>query len=406
MRISRVVGCALPAALLVLTGCGGGTATDTGSKAPYVIGAVLTLTGNFSTFGSGGLHGMQIAIDEINKAGGVAGHPLKLETRDSASDPNRGVLAVKDLIDAVHPAFILPDNLSTIVLGTLPVTTEAKIVTMSGASTSLSADPTKFPYQFQMAIPTGPQAVAAMAGIRALMAGKTIKVGILSTNEASGTAISTDEETQVKQAGFEYVGKQLFTSGGADLTVPVSKLKTAGATIVLLHGLGTDVGNTMKAVEGLGWKNVMILGDNSSTSVRLDQVIPAGVTTQFRGVAPRIGARSGDAPSSPFVARLAKEGGIESIPTAAVDHDSVVWWKWAVEKAGSTNSDKVKAALEGVKKVPDAQLPKGLVYGVSNPGFSPTQHGLADADLTHFWAILEPSPLVNGAYKGVVLDLK
>jgi branched-chain amino acid transport system substrate-binding protein len=66
---------------------------------PIVIGALTSLSGPFTPWGLQVRDGMQLAVDEINAAGGVDGRPFQLEVVDDQSDPDQGTTGVERLID-------------------------------------------------------------------------------------------------------------------------------------------------------------------------------------------------------------------------------------------------------------------------------------------------------------------
>src|SRR4051812_8470805 len=66
-------------------------------KSPILIGYLPALTGPSSSTGIGINRGVQLAVDEINKAGGVDGRPLEMIVRDTQSDPTKAVNGAAEL---------------------------------------------------------------------------------------------------------------------------------------------------------------------------------------------------------------------------------------------------------------------------------------------------------------------
>lgn len=60
-------------------------------KSSIKIGVVLPLTGTFAIYGEQSLRGAQLAVEEINKAGGVLGSDLELVVRDNQTNPAKSV---------------------------------------------------------------------------------------------------------------------------------------------------------------------------------------------------------------------------------------------------------------------------------------------------------------------------
>jgi branched-chain amino acid transport system substrate-binding protein len=394
------------AMMLSLTACGSSSPSTPGT--PFVLGAVLPLTGVYAGSGHALLVGLEAGVADVNSAGGVLGRQVKLVTRDSASDPSKALLAANDLLSSEHPDVVYPDAVSTLAATIVPVTTTAKILTLSAAQSASFNDPIKYPYHFQMAVSTAQQIPALLAATR-LLGGSSAKLGILSSTDAAGVQQAKLLETGSNAAGIPFVGTQFFTSGAADLTVQLAKLRTAGAIVVQCHCPGlTDIATAMKGVQSIGWKEARLVADESvGGGSNLDTDIPADVKSQFAAIVPRADARTGTAPpTSKFVKSVIKLGQVASLLVPANTYDAVVVWKWAADKAGSVNSDKVKATLETMGTIPDSQLPPDLISTLGfNPHYGPTQHGWGSADLTHYWTLIKPSPLIDGTYQGTPFDL-
>src|SRR3990170_2835022 len=103
-----------------------------GQAKPYKIGTLQPLSGAGAAGGKTALVGTQMAVDRINKAGGINGRPIELVIADYESKPDVGrrkaeKLAVEDKIDAHQGGF-----LSNVCLACMPVFEEHKIVNMIG----------------------------------------------------------------------------------------------------------------------------------------------------------------------------------------------------------------------------------------------------------------------------------
>src|SRR5437868_13593460 len=72
-------------------------------KNPILIGYLPALTGPSSSTGVGINRGVQMAVDEINKAGGVDGHQLEVISRDTQSEPTKAVNGAAELTKAHKP---------------------------------------------------------------------------------------------------------------------------------------------------------------------------------------------------------------------------------------------------------------------------------------------------------------
>ncbi len=74
-----------------------GLVSACGPHEPHRIGFVATLTGRLSDLGEAGRNGAQIAVDEINAAGGIHGRPVELIVQDDAQSPEKAIEAINHL---------------------------------------------------------------------------------------------------------------------------------------------------------------------------------------------------------------------------------------------------------------------------------------------------------------------
>ncbi|MCI0573131.1 MAG: ABC transporter substrate-binding protein [Myxococcaceae bacterium] len=116
--------------LLLGVGCPPPPPTET-----LAIGSIITTTGPNSPQGIEQLEAVTLAVEEINAAGGVLGRPLELVNRDDRSDPGRGRAAAEALL-ALGVPVIIGATASEVTLAVSELTRDAKVVQISGSSTS------------------------------------------------------------------------------------------------------------------------------------------------------------------------------------------------------------------------------------------------------------------------------
>jgi branched-chain amino acid transport system substrate-binding protein len=97
-----MAGCASKSATSSAAASGSAAAASTSgsSDKTLLIGGIGALTGDYANYGTSNDNGAQLAVDEINKAGGVNGMTLKLDFQDSQADPDSAVNAYGKLIDS------------------------------------------------------------------------------------------------------------------------------------------------------------------------------------------------------------------------------------------------------------------------------------------------------------------
>ena len=391
---------------VVVAACGGGSSNTGDTSKPFVLGVVLSWSGAFGTNGPAQVGAFQTAADHINATGGILGRKVKVVFRDDQSDVNKTVLAVQDLMDNQHADAIWPESVSAFITAALPFVTQHKLISFDVGSVN---DPVKFPYNFQMGV-VKPQdvaaAIAALAALPTVVSGtpQLKKVAIASTNDASGQLWASSSESQLAAKGYTQTGKVIFSNNLPDLTVQVKQLQTGNPDAILVHVFGADVGTFMKAIRDVGWKNVIVMGDPGSIPfIDLQAVVPKEVQGQLYFPQYKNASREGDTAASPFIDSLLTHGPILSITSAGLVADALYYLRWAYQKAGSTDADKVKTILEGVGKLAAKDLPQDLVFFTGNPSYTPTNHSCSDADISSLYALSKVSPLVNGTFQRMAI---
>ncbi len=121
------------------------------SGSELLIGGLVPITGAGAPYGSGMLKAMEIAVQEVNDAGGAAGRKLKLISEDAQTQPQAAVLAAKKLIEINGVQAILGTWASGVSLAVVPLTDAADLIEMnvSGAPALSTVDKKDLVWRFQ-----------------------------------------------------------------------------------------------------------------------------------------------------------------------------------------------------------------------------------------------------------------
>jgi branched-chain amino acid transport system substrate-binding protein len=213
-----------------------------GQAKPYKIGTLQPLSGAAAAGGKTALVGTQMAVDRINKAGGINGRPIELIIADYESKPDVGrrkaeKLLVEDKIDVHQGGF-----LSNVCLACVPVFEEYKVVNMIGVCLDTTLTTTKCSrYTFRPFDYAPAQAVA--------FAPHLVKLGkrwhITYADYAWGQATRDAYVEQIKKSGGEVVGHTGIPLGTADMTPFLSKItgNFDGLFAIFFGKDGVTIGN-------------------------------------------------------------------------------------------------------------------------------------------------------------------
>jgi branched-chain amino acid transport system substrate-binding protein len=189
---------------------------------PYRIGTLQPLSGAAAIIGKTALVGVQMAVDRINKAGGINGRPVELIVADYESKPDVGrrkaeKLAVEDMIDA-HVGGV-PSN---VCLACMPVWEENKIVNMVGVCLDTTMTTSKCSRYTFRPFDYAPAQAVAFAPYLVNKLGK--KWHIAYADYAWGQTTRDAYAEQIKKLGGEVVGTTGIPIGTADMTPFLSKI--------------------------------------------------------------------------------------------------------------------------------------------------------------------------------------
>src|ERR1700739_2113349 len=192
-----------------------------GAEKPYKIGSFQSLSGGAAIGGKTALVGLQMAVDRINKSGGINGRPVEIVVADDESKPDVArrkmeKLLVEDNVD-VHVGGVL----SKICLACLPVFEDNKVVNMISVCLDTTLTTTKCNrYSFRVHDYAPAQAVA--------FAPYLVKMGkkwhIAYADYSWGQSTKDAYADQIKKAGGEIVGTTGIPLGTADMTAFLSKI--------------------------------------------------------------------------------------------------------------------------------------------------------------------------------------
>src|SRR5438067_3887556 len=196
--------------------------TAFGAPKQYRIGTLQPLSGGAAIIGKTALVGAQMAVDRINKAGGVNGRPIELIVADYESKPDVGrrkaeKLAVEDNVDA-HVGGVL----SNVCLACMPVWDEYKIVNMVGVCLDTTITTTKCSRYTFRPFDYAPAQAVAFAPYIVNKLGK--KWHIAYADYAWGQSTRDAYSQEIKKAGGEVVETTGIPLGTADMTPFLAKV--------------------------------------------------------------------------------------------------------------------------------------------------------------------------------------
>jgi branched-chain amino acid transport system substrate-binding protein len=349
---------------------------------PIKIGVDGPFTGGSSSMGVSMRDGVRLAVEEINKAGGVLGRKLAVVERDDEAKNERGVQIAQELINKEKVTAVVGYINTGVALASERFFQEAKIPVMNNVATGSVVthqfDDQPDNYIFRNAAHDSIQ--APMIVEEAVTRRNFKKVAILADSTNYGQLGRADLEKALEAKGIKPVAVEKFNIKDVDMTAQLLKAKEAGAEAVLTYGIGPELAQIANGMTKLGWKVPIVGSWTLSMANFIDNAGPGGEGARM----PQTFIQDATTPKrKTFIANYLKtfkpkNDRIDSPVSAAQGYDSIYLLAAAIKQAGSTDGAKVKAALE------DLQSPVEGVVTTYNKPFSKTDHEAITANIPVF----------------------
>jgi len=209
-------------------------------KEPEVIkiGAILPLTGSGALWGNNTRKGAELAVEEINKAGGINNKKLILISEDSKGEAKEGVTVIQKLINVDKVNAIIDDAVSSVALAIVPIITEKKMPTISTGSTNPKLSGSS-PYFFRL---WNSDVEEAVISAKFIASEKKLNKGvILYIRNEYGDGLQVAFEKEFNKYGGKILGKESFEPGAASFREQLLKLKVLNPQFVYLVGYPVEI---------------------------------------------------------------------------------------------------------------------------------------------------------------------
>jgi branched-chain amino acid transport system substrate-binding protein len=349
------------------------TSASAPAAEPIKIGLVAALSGGSAKSGEGITRGLTIAIDEINAGGGLLnGRKLELVSRDDESNPSKGQLAARELIDQQKVAVVFGGIDSPVALAIVQIAGQAKVPFFSvwAAATPITRNGMNPNFAFRVS------AVDLLVD-KALTnyAMKTYhakKLGLMLVNNPWGESNEKGLTAATKERGIALAGIEKFEDNDVDMVAQLTRLKSGGADALVLVANAAPGAQVMKSLQRTGWGVPVVShwgisgGRFPELAGPMAQKVTFVQTYSFFGPQNRVGQK--------VLAELKAKypdikGPGDVVPPVGVAnaYDAMHLVALAVAKAGSTDGDRMRQALEGLDRY------EGLIKTYVHP-FSPENH--------------------------------
>jgi len=263
LRFNTRFFCAVLVMAVVLFGC-----AKKAEQNEILIGAYLSLTGTTATFGTSTLHGIEMAVDEANAAGGVLGKKIHLLTEDTQSKPEEAALAATKLITRDKVRALLGEIASSRSLAAAPIAQQNKIPMVTPGSTNPEVTK-KGDYIFRVCyIDPFQGEVMAKFAYESLGARKVAMIKDVKNDYSIGLA-QFFTETFTKLGG-KVVGEQAYSEGDTDFRAQLTSIKGLKPDAIIVPGYYQESALLVKQARDLKMNMPFIGGDGWDSNKLLE----------------------------------------------------------------------------------------------------------------------------------------
>jgi branched-chain amino acid transport system substrate-binding protein len=311
----------------------------TSAGAEVLIGSAAPLTGQMSWHGEQHQRGVELAVAELNEAGGVLGQTVEVVTVDDYCDGEQALAAAKKLV-ADGVVAVVGHSCSGAAIPASAIYEEAGIVMLSNTATNPKLTDQGFGHVFRMVARDTLQGEMAAAYLAERWADG--RIAILHDGQAYGQGLAEETRRQLEARGVAVVIFDQITPGQADYTEHLAKLQAADIDVLFYGGYQPEAALLIRQARDRGYDLQMVGSDALVTEYFWHVAGPAAVGVRFVSMAD---ARTNEA-AAPVVEKFRADG-YEPEGITLYSYATVQAWAQAVEKAGTFEPKAVAEALHG-----------------------------------------------------------
>ena len=318
---------------------------------PLRMGFICPFTGGSQDFGNSARLGAELAVKEINEAGGYLGRKLEIVLRDDKADPDEGRRVSEDLVLKEKVDFTVGFCNTGVAMKSLDVFQNNKhllMVPVSAGTAVTSTYPPSASYIFRMSARDTLQASflvdeAVRRGLK--------KVAIFADKTAYGEGGFKDVENFLGEHKLSPVYVARFDLGVKSLHQQMQEAKAAGAEVVIGYTVGPEFAVLTQARASaqftgplygswpLSFRTVYERSNGAAEGTAMVQTIIQDISNERR---------------TSFIARLKRHAGknyVDSLMAAAQSYDAVqLMMRVLFQTRGDTSGDMLKKALENLER--------------------------------------------------------
>jgi branched-chain amino acid transport system substrate-binding protein len=307
------------------------------ARAEVRIGVAAPLTGGMAWFGEQGQRPVELAVAELNDAGGLLDQRIELIAADDYCDGEQAVAAANKLV-AAGVVLVTGHPCSGAAIPASAAYHTAGVLMISNSATNPSLTDQGFHNVFRMVARDTAQAKMAAEYLAEHWADR--KIAILHDGEAYGMGLAEETRAQLNTRGTKEVIFDRITPGQADYAETLTRLEAAGVAVLFYAGYAPEAGLLVRQSNDRGFDLQVIGPDSLQTEYFWHVAGPAAEGVVFPSYA--------DPRSNPEAAEVVQKfraEGFEPEGITLYSYAAIQAWAQAVERAGTFETRAVAQVL-------------------------------------------------------------
>ncbi len=309
------------------------------------IGVILPLTGLLSTFGQSVRKGVELALEEVNKGGGILGKQIECIIEDDESKTDGAQTVVTKLLTKDKVDLVLGEVVSSATLAIAPLCQRYKVPLVTPSATNVEV--TKVgDYIFRTCFIDDFQGSAlARFAFENLGARRAAILKDVKSDYSIGLASAFSKT--FKEMGGEIVNEQAYAAGDTDFRTQLTSIKASNPDALFIPGYYTEVGLIIRQAKELSLR-ITLLGGDGWDSPKLVEIAGASAEGTYFGThfspqqpTPRV---------RDFVSAFRQKYNEDPDALAALGYDALRLVADAIRRAGTMERVKVREELAKTSK--------------------------------------------------------